>query len=75
MATPVPVPGNDYSQGQMMGMLVIIQMFENAIEAKKPIPQSTTNKIKSIAVRALSEYLQKPEEDVILLVDQQLRNI
>lgn len=69
------VPGDDYAQGQMMGMLVMIQMFENAIDDKQPIPKSTTDKIKSIAVRSLSEFLQKPEEDVILLVDKQLRTI
>lgn len=69
------VPSNEYEQGQMMGMLVVIQMLENAREQNVPIMHSTLDKIKRIAVKSLSEYLEKPEEDVILLVNEQLGSI
>lgn len=70
-----PKASTDYAQGQMMGMLVIIQMLENAIDTKVKVPQEKLTTIKRVAVDSLSEYLQKPGEDVILLVDQVLRTI
>lgn len=58
-----------------MGMLVIIQMIENSQEDEIGIPVSVFDKIKSLAAKDLSEYLKKPEEDVYLLVESQLRDI
>lgn len=66
-------PTEDYMQGQMMGMLCIIQMFENAKDAGVLIQQTQLDIIKRIAVQSLAPYLQKPEEDIMLLVDQQLK--
>lgn len=70
-----PVPGYEYSMGQMMGMLVIIQMLQNAQEAKVFVPNQTLDKIKAISAKSLAEYLQKPEEDVLLLVNEQLSKV
>tara|TARA_B100001250_G_scaffold371758_1_gene356774 strand:+ start:109 stop:336 length:228 start_codon:yes stop_codon:yes gene_type:complete len=68
-----PVPSDDYGHGQMMGMLVVIAMFENAAEKGIEIPQYTLDTIKRIASQDLSEYLDKPEEDVLLLVETQIK--
>lgn len=68
-----PLPSEDYGHGQMMGMLVVIQLFENAQDVGRVIPQSTLDTIKGIAAKDLADYLKKPEEDVYLLVDQQLK--
>ena len=70
-----PIPSNDYGHGQMMGMLVVIQLFENAREAGTFVPESTLEKIKRIAANDLAGYLQKPEEDIFLLVQQQLKKV
>lgn len=70
-----PVPSDDYGHGQMMGMLVIIQMFENARDTNMVLDSGIFEKVKRIAVIDLSEYLKTPEEDVYLLVDQQLKEI
>lgn len=70
-----PKPGTEYAQGQMMGMLVIIQMLEAAEDTKVPIDSKRLQTIKNVAVNSLSEYLQKPGEDVILLVDKVLKSI
>lgn len=59
----------------MMGMLVIIKLLENAREANRPLSVKLFRTVKDIASRDLAEYLQKPEEDVLLMVDEQLRKI
>jgi len=70
-----PVPSDDYGHGQMMGMLVMIRLFENARDADSYIPDTTLETIKRIAVSDLAQFLSKPEEDVYLLVDQQLKKV
>jgi hypothetical protein len=70
-----PKPSDDYGHGQMMGMLVIIQLLENSREVNIPVPSSTFETIKKIAVNDLAGYLEKPEEDIFLLVDQQLKKV
>jgi len=69
----IPKPSDDYGHGQMMGMLVVIQLLENSRDTNVPIPMTTFDTIKKIAVSDLAEYLKKPEEDVYLLVEQQLK--
>lgn len=69
-----PKPTDDYSHGQMMGMLVIIMMFEMAKENGVSVPDSTLQSIKDLAVEDLAEYLNKPTEDVLLLIEEELRN-
>ncbi len=66
---------DDYGHGQMMGMLVIITMLENAVDANDLLKSSMIQKVKDIANRDLAQYLNSPEEDVLLLVNEQLRNI
>ncbi len=56
----------------MMGMLVVLQLYENAQNAGVHVPERTVDTIRRIASIDLAEYLQKPEEDVLLLVQQQL---
>lgn len=69
------IPNDDYSHGQMMGMLVVIMMMENALDNKLQINGDTLETIKRVSVEHLAEYLKKPEEDVLLLVTEQLRTI
>lgn len=68
-----PKPTSEYEHGQMMGMLVIIQAIEKSGE--NGISVDIFDKIKRLAVQDLSEYLKKPEEDVHLMVDNQLKDI
>jgi len=68
-------PSNDYAQGQMMGMLCIIRLMRRAEESKQVVPDIVLTNIQHIATQSLSEYLQKPEEDIILLVDTELEKI
>lgn len=70
-----PKPSDDYGHGQMMGMLVVIQMFENAKLKDVSIREDVLENIKRLAVSDLSQYLDKPEEDVHLLINQQLKEI
>lgn len=70
-----PLPSDDYGHGQMMGMLVIIDLIENSLDAGVTIPSDTFDTIKRIAVKDLADYFKKPEEDVFLLVDQQLKEV
>lgn len=58
-----------------MGMLVVIMMLEDSRDSQVPIPAKTIEKIKKVAVENLAQYLDKPEEDVTLLVETELRNI
>lgn len=61
-------PNNDYNNGQMMGMLSIIRQ----LKLKGHIPAQTLDNIERVASESLSEYFQKPQEDIILLVDKKL---
>jgi len=70
-----PKPSDDYGHGQMMGMLVVIQLFENARDAGTTINEKVLENIKKIAAGDLAGYLDKPEEDVYLLVETQLKEI
>lgn len=66
---------DDYGHGQMMGMLVIIQLLENARDDNKVVPGTMIQKIKDVASRDLAVYLDRHEEDVLLLVNEQIRTI
>lgn len=71
----LPMPSSDYGHGQMMGMLVVIQMFDNAADNGIIIPRNTLDTIRKIASGDLAEYFKKPDEDVLLLVEQQLKEV
>lgn len=70
-----PKPTTEYEHGQMMGMLVIISMLENISDVESTPYGATFEKIKRLAAQDLSEYLKKPEEDVYLLVEQELKSL
>ena len=70
-----PTPSTEYEHGQMMGVLVMIMTFENMMEHGIPFTDSSFDKIKDIAVKDLAGYLKKPEEDIYLLVDNQIKDI
>lgn len=70
-----PKPTTEYEHGQMMGMLVIISMVEKISDLEKTPYGSTFEKIKRLAAQDLSGYLKKPEEDVYLLVDNELKEL
>lgn len=69
------IPSNDYTQGQMMGMLCIVRLIRQAEETKTGIPGEIFDKIENISTKSLAVYLDKPEEDVILFVDRQLHEL
>lgn len=58
-------PSNDYAQGQMMGMLCIIRL----LKLRGTVPIEVVDSIEHKAAESLSVYLDKPEEDVYLMVD------
>lgn len=68
-----PTPTTEYDHGQMMGMLVVITMVEKISDLESTPYGPTFEKIKRLAAKDLSEYLNKPEEDVYLLVDEELK--
>lgn len=70
-----PTPTTDYEHGQMMGMLVIIQIIENSIDDDMGVPASVFDKIKRLAAEDLADYLDKPEEDVYLMVEEELKDL
>lgn len=70
-----PKPTDEYGHGQMMGMLVMITMIENVVDLDGTPHGPTFERIKALAVSDLSQYLNKPEEDVYLLVDTELKEI
>lgn len=74
MDAPV-TPNNDYEQGQMMGMLCIIRLIRNAEETNTGIDGNIFDKIERLASESLSSYLDKPEEDIVLMVDQLLSTL
>lgn len=61
----------DYKQGQMMGMLYMIRMLKN----RSPIPATVIDTIESEAIKTLSAYFDKPEEDVYLMVDKEINKL
>lgn len=68
-------PSNDYTQGQMMGMLCIVRLLRINAEAGTVIPDAIFDNIERLSVDSLAEYLQTPQEDVFLLVDNQLEKL
>ena len=68
-------PTDDYTQGQMMGMLCIIRMLRLAENTNKIVAPSTLDNMENLATGSLAGYLQIREEDVILLVDTQLEKL
>lgn len=51
--------------GQMIGMLVVLTF----IEKNNGIPQQMLEQMKSICATNAQQFLQKPTEDVFLMVD------
>lgn len=70
-----PQATDEYGHGQMMGMLVVIAMFERARDAGQIIKPDVLADIKKIAVSDLSEYLDMPEEDVYLMIESQIKEV
>jgi len=60
-----------FNAGQMMGMLVILTF----IEQQKGIHEKTLSEIKSAVVHNLQVYIDKPEEDIYLIVDEMVKEI
>lgn len=65
----------DYTQGQMMGMLCIIRLLRTTHDKGERVSDQVLDRIERISSESLAGYLQKPEEDVILMVDNQLDKI
>lgn len=57
---------NPYSVGQLVGMLFMIEL----IESNRGIDAELLNRLKMRCADGASEYLNKPAEDVLLMVEQ-----
>lgn len=57
--------------GQMVGMLVILTHIENS----RGISDESLQKIKRIAANNAEQYLQKPTEDIFLMVEDMVKDI
>jgi hypothetical protein len=66
-----PTPTDEYSHGQLMGMLCIIRL----LKLKGTVPAEMVDRIERYSYEHLALYLEKPEEDIMLLIDKQLENI
>jgi hypothetical protein len=54
-----------FNAGQMVGMLVMLTF----IEKNKDIPENMLDELKQVTANNAQIYLQKPTEDIFLLVD------
>lgn len=54
-----------FNAGQMLGIITTL-MF---LEKEKHIPEDMLQKIKHQSAKNLEEYLQKPSEDILLMVN------
>ena len=70
-----PKPTDDYGHGQMMGMLSIITLIENLPYINESQYGPILQNVKRAAATDLSEYLKKPEEDVYLMVEKELKEL
>lgn len=65
----VPQNNKDFSDpfnaGQMVGMLVMVTFLEN----NKDVPMETIDRLKWICANNASVFLDKPAEDVFLMID------
>lgn len=60
-----------FNAGQMVGMLVMLTF----IEKNNGIPQKALDQIKNAAANNVQDYLQKPTEDIFLMVDNIVKDI
>lgn len=60
-----------FNAGQMVGMLVILTFIEN----NDGIPKEMLESLKQVTATNAQEYLQRPTEDVFLLVDNLVKEI
>lgn len=60
-----------FNAGQMVGMLVMLTF----IEKNNGIPQTALDQIKNVAAANVQDYLQKPTEDIFLMVDNLVKDI
>lgn len=66
---PEPRSNKDpYTVGQYVGMMFVIQLVED-----KGVDKEFLNKLKVSCAEKSSEYLKKPPEDVLLMVDKSLK--
>ena len=73
--SPVPLNSKDFNDpfnaGQMVGMLVMITF----LETHKDIPGGAIDKLKWVCAENASIFLSKPTEDVLLSVDNIVKDI
>ena len=61
----------DYDAGQMLGMLIMLQSIED-----NGVPdQGAIDKIKIMCSEHLETYLDKPAEDVLMMVEDAVKEI
>lgn len=60
-----------FSAGQLVGMLVVLTF----IEKNNGIPKEFLDKLKTSCADKSAEFLQKPPEDIFLLVDSLVKEI
>lgn len=60
-----------FNAGQMVGMLVMLTF----IEKNRGIPQEVLETIKTVAANNVQTYLDKPTEDIFLMVENLVNDI
>lgn len=60
-----------FNAGQMVGMMMILSM----IEKNKGIPKEASDKIRWSCANNAQHYLNKPPEDIFLMVDNMIKDI
>lgn len=60
-----------FNAGQMVGMLVMLTFIEN----NNGIPKEALDQIKNAAANNVQGYLDKPTEDIFLMVDNLVKDI
>lgn len=60
-----------FDAGQMIGMLMMLAF----IEKNGGISEDLADKIKDIAASSIEEYMEKPSEDILLMVDELMEEL
>jgi len=71
MSQPVKQFNDPFSVGQLVGMLVVLTF----IEKNDGIQKEFLDRLRSTCAERSAEYLEKPTEDIFLLVDTLVKDL
>lgn len=61
-----------FTAGQMVGMLVMIQFIQ---DRDQDVPDEVLERLKMISATNIEEYFEKPTEDILLMIDNIVKEI